>query len=195
MGSGHGFSAAPQSLHYLVGHAQLQLDSGLAVDGVPAHGPGLGVGVDGGMDDRAVSLGAQRNEDRERHLMLIGQGSGHARTAIQERLGLEPSIRLILNPGFPLDRPAGSTKDGGMPRPSSTAGRAAHVEVGTQALWHGKNPLPCGHMRQHVVGEVRGDLAHTPGVAGGANAAALAGERDQPLVAAALTPGPGEAMG
>lgn len=47
------------------------------------------------------------------------------------------------------------------------------VQVGTQALWHGKNPLPCGHMRQHVVGEMRGDLAHPAGVAGGANAAAL----------------------
>jgi hypothetical protein len=69
------------------------------------------------------------------------------------------------------------------------------VEVGTQALWDGKNPLPCGHMRQHMVGEVRGDLAHAPGVAGRAYAAALAGERDQPLVAATLTPGPGEAMG
>jgi hypothetical protein len=69
------------------------------------------------------------------------------------------------------------------------------VEVGTQALWHGKNPLPCGHMRQHVVGEVRGDLAHTPGVAGGAYAAALARERDQPLVAATLTTGPRETMG
>ena len=69
------------------------------------------------------------------------------------------------------------------------------VEVGTQPLWHGKNPLPCGHMRQHMVGEVRGDLAHTPGVAGGANAAALAGERDQTLVVAGLTPGPGQAMG
>jgi hypothetical protein len=69
------------------------------------------------------------------------------------------------------------------------------VEVGTQPLWHGEHPLPCGHTWQHVVGEVRGDLAHTPGVAGGANAAALAGERDQPLVAAALTAGPGEAMG
>jgi hypothetical protein len=50
-------------------------------------------------------------------------------------------------------------------------------------------------MRQHVVGEVRGDLAHTPGVAGGADAAALARERDQPLVAATLTTGPREAMG
>ena len=49
-------------------------------------------------------------------------------------------------------------------------------------------------MWQHVVGEVCGDLAHPPGVAGGADAAALAGERDQPLVAATLTTGPGEAM-
>jgi len=69
------------------------------------------------------------------------------------------------------------------------------VEVGTQALWYGENPLPCGHMWQHVVGEMRGDLAHPPGVARRAYASPLAGERDQPLVAATLTAGPGEAMG
>jgi hypothetical protein len=33
--------------------------------------------------------------------------------------------------------------------------------------------LPRGHRWQHVVGEVRGHLAHPPGVAGGADASAL----------------------
>jgi len=54
---------------------------------------------------------------------------------------------------------------------------------------------PCGNVRQNVVGEVGGDLAHAPGVAGRADASALAGERDQPLVAAVLTAGPGKAIG
>ncbi|MEJ2372085.1 MAG: hypothetical protein P8Y07_14700, partial [Gemmatimonadales bacterium] len=48
------------------------------------------------------------------------------------------------------------------------------VEVGTQPLWHGENPLPCRHMWQHVVGEVRGDFAHAASVARRAYASALA---------------------
>jgi hypothetical protein len=52
------------------------------------------------------------------------------------------------------------------------------VKVRTQALGDREHPLPCGHVWQHVVGEVRRDLAHAPGVAGRAYASALAGERD-----------------
>ena len=61
------------------------------------------------------------------------------------------------------------------------------VKVRTQAFGDREHPLPCGHVWQHVVGEVRGDLAHAASVAGGANASALARERDQPLVATVLT--------
>jgi hypothetical protein len=46
-----------------------------------------------------------------------------------------------------------------------------------------------------VVREVGGDLAHAAGVAGRADASALARERDQPLVAAILAAGPGESIG
>jgi len=42
-------------------------------------------------------------------------------------------------------------------------------------------------LRQHVVGEVGGDLAHAPGVTGRADASALAREGNEPLVAASLT--------
>ena len=46
-----------------------------------------------------------------------------------------------------------------------------------------------------MVGKVGGDLAHAAGVAGGANATALARERDQPFVATVLTASPSEAVG
>jgi hypothetical protein len=46
-----------------------------------------------------------------------------------------------------------------------------------------------------VIREVRGKLRHAPGVAGGADAPALAGEWDQSLVAAVLAAGPGEPVG
>jgi hypothetical protein len=78
--------------------------------------------------------------------------------------------------------------------------RDAHVvvQVRTEALRHREHPLPCGDVRQHVVGEVSRDLArgtHRRWVAcvtGGADAPALARERDQPLVAALLTARPRE---
>ena len=69
------------------------------------------------------------------------------------------------------------------------------VEVRTQALGDREHPLPCGDVWQHVVGEVSGDLAHAPGVARRADASALTRERNQPLVAALLATGPGEAIG
>jgi len=45
----------------------------------------------------------------------------------------------------------------------STGDANVPVEVRTQPLGDRKHPLPCGHVWQHVVGEVRCDLAHTPG--------------------------------
>lgn len=43
-----------------------------------------------------------------------------------------------------------------------------------------------------MVGQVSGDLGHTPGVARGTDPAALAGEGDQALVGAVVTAGSGE---
>jgi len=48
---------------------------------------------------------------------------------------------------------------------------------------------------QNVIREVGGELRHAPGVAGGADAPALAGEGDQSLVATVLAAGPGEPVG
>ena len=66
------------------------------------------------------------------------------------------------------------------------------VEVGAQALGQGQHPLAHGQVGQDVVGEVGGHLRHTPGVARGADAAALAGEGDQAIMAAFVTTGSGE---
>jgi hypothetical protein len=46
-----------------------------------------------------------------------------------------------------------------------------------------------------VVGEVGGQLRHTPGVARGTDPAALAGEGDQALMTAVAAPGAGEPVG
>jgi hypothetical protein len=31
---------------------------------------------------------------------------------------------------------------------------SVRIEIRTEALWHRQHPLPCGHVRQQVVGEV-----------------------------------------
>jgi len=54
-----------------------------------------------------------------------------------------------------------------------------------QSLRHGDHPLPHGHRRDDVIGEMRGRLGHVAAVAGRADAAALAGEgHDESLAAA-----------
>jgi hypothetical protein len=42
-------------------------------------------------------------------------------------------------------------------------------ESGGAVAWAGQHPLPYGQVRQDVVGEMGGDLGHTPGVARGAD--------------------------
>jgi hypothetical protein len=69
------------------------------------------------------------------------------------------------------------------------------MQEGTQALGEREDPLPGAEMGQHVIGEVGGELGHTAGVAGGTDAPALAGKRDQSLVAAVLATGSGKTVG
>ena len=59
--------------------------------------------------------------------------------------------------------------------------RGVAGQEGAQALRHGEHPLADGHWGQDVVGQVGGDLDHAAGVAGGTDAATLAGEGDQAL--------------
>jgi hypothetical protein len=54
------------------------------------------------------------------------------------------------------------------------------IERGAEAVQEG-DPLAERQRRQHVIGEVGGHLHHAAGVAGGANAAALAREGDEAL--------------
>lgn len=56
-----------------------------------------------------------------------------------------------------------------------------------------EHPLPHGHVREHTIHQMRGALGHAPPTATRAEAAALAGERDQLFVATSGAPKPREA--
>ena len=62
-----------------------------------------------------------------------------------------------------------------------------------QSLGHGDHPLPQGHRRNDVIGEMRRRLGHVTAVAGRADAAALAGECHDESLAACCAPAAGEA--
>ena len=62
------------------------------------------------------------------------------------------------------------------------------MQEGTQPLRKAQHPLSDGKIGQHVISDVGCDLGHAPCVTRGADATALAGEREEPLVAAVLTP-------
>jgi hypothetical protein len=67
-------------------------------------------------------------------------------------------------------------------RTRSVAGQARVVgQEGADPLRQGEHPLAERQRRQDVVGEVGSDLHHAAGIAGGAHAAALAGEGDEAL--------------
>lgn len=59
---------------------------------------------------------------------------------------------------------------------------------------HAQDPLPDRHLWEHAIDEVRGRPAHAPGIAGGANPAALAREGDEQLARALTATGAQEAV-
>jgi hypothetical protein len=69
------------------------------------------------------------------------------------------------------------------------------VEEGADPLGDGEHPLAVRRPRQDLVVQVGGDLDHPPGVAGRADAAALAGEGHEALGGAVVTTDAGEAVG
>jgi hypothetical protein len=76
------------------------------------------------------------------------------------------------------------------------AGEARVVgQEGSDPLRQREHPLADGHRRQDVVGVVGGHLDHAAGAAGGADAAALAGEGDKALGGAGVAAEAGEAVG
>ena len=87
-----------------------------------------------------------------------------------------------------MEGPQEDVEDGaGGPRPV--------VEEGAEALGDGEHPLAHGHVGEDVVHQVGGGLGHALGVAGGAGAPALAGERDEEVVATGGAAGPCEPVG
>jgi hypothetical protein len=68
-------------------------------------------------------------------------------------------------------------------------------DEGADSLRDGEHPLADRQRRQDMIVQVSGDLAHAPGVAGGADAAALAGEGHETLGGAVVAPDAGEAVG
>lgn len=69
------------------------------------------------------------------------------------------------------------------------------ADMAPEPLRHREHPVAHGQPRQDPVGEVRGHLRHASRVARGADAAALAAEGDQALVAAVTAPGSDENVG
>jgi len=86
----------------------------------------------------------------------------------------------------PLDLVEEDSRDGG-------DGSGSVCQKAPQPLRHGDHPLPHGHRRDDVIGEMRRRLCHVPAVAGRADAAALAGEGHDESLATARAPGAGEA--
>ena len=97
--------------------------------------------------------------------------------AVQEGDGAE--LRSVRGAG--TDAPERGA-DGAQQDAEHVAGEARVVgQEGADPLRQGEYPLADGQRRQDVVGEVGGHLHHAAGVAGGADAAALAGEGDGAL--------------
>ena len=68
-------------------------------------------------------------------------------------------------------------------------------EKGADPLGQGEPPLAQGERGQDVVGEVGGDLDHAAGIAGGADATALAREGDEALGGAGVAADARETVG
>ena len=68
-------------------------------------------------------------------------------------------------------------------------------EKGADPLGQGEHPLAQGERGQDGVGEVGGDFDHAAGIAGGADAAALAGEGDEALGGAGVAADARETVG
>jgi len=80
---------------------------------------------------------------------------------------------------------------------AATAAGRRSAEHAPQPLWYRDHPLPHGHRRDDVIGEVGGGLGHVAAVAGRADAAALAAGRRQggPSMAPSCRAADGNAKG
>ena len=138
-------------------------------------------------DGTVARLGEEAVEDHEVEVEVGVEGGAEA---VQEgdraQLGVGPGAGA----GAP-ERGANGAEQGAQ-HGAGESGVAG--QEGADAFGHGEHPLADGQWGQDVVGEVGGDLHHAAGVAGGADAAALAGEGDEALrgrLRGALTTWPG----
>jgi hypothetical protein len=139
-------------------------------------------------DGAIVALGEDAVED---HDMEVEVGIEGGAEAVEEGDGADLGV-------------AGSGRAGAAQRGADASEQdAEHVagetrvtgQEGTDPLRQGEHPLTDGQRGQDVVGQVGGHLHHAAGVAGGADAAALAGEGDEALGGARVAADAGEAVG
>jgi hypothetical protein len=98
---------------------------------------------------------------------------------VQEGDAAEPRAGSIRRLGIMWDtggREQGSLDLGQKDLREGRDGSGPIGEHAAQSLGHGNHPLPHGHRRDDVIGEVGGGLGHVAAVAGRADAAALSGE-------------------
>jgi hypothetical protein len=69
------------------------------------------------------------------------------------------------------------------------------MKEGSEAFGNGEDDLADGYVGNNVIHQVNCSLGHAPGVAGGAGAPALAGERDEEVVPTGGASDPSEAVG
>jgi hypothetical protein len=151
-------------------------------------------------DGAVVALGEEAVEDDSgppRNLLRGVRGDVEVEVrveggaeAVQEGDGAELCVDRSTRAGA-----AQRGADGAQQDAEHVTGEARVVgEEGADPLRQGEHPLAEGQRRQDLVGEVGGHLHHAAGVAGGAGAAALAGEGDQTLGGARVATDAGEAV-
>ena len=151
-------------------------------------------GVSGGEVGRLVEahlavLGLSEHAVEDHHVEVEVGVEGRAE-AVEE--GDRPDLRVRPGAGAAV---AEAGADGAEQDPEYGAGESGVVvEEGADPLGDGEDPLADRERREDVVVQVRGDFHHPAGVAGGADAAALAREGDQALGGAVVTPDAGEAV-
>jgi len=137
-------------------------------------------------DGATVALGEDGVEDQNVEVGVEGGAE-----AVQEGYGAEVRVGTGTRTGAAERGADGAPQDA-----EHVAGEARVVgQEGADPLRQGAHPLAERQRRQDVVAEVGGHLHDAARVAGGADAAALAGEGDEPLGGARVAADAGEAVG
>jgi hypothetical protein len=136
----------------------------------------------------AVDFGENTVEDHEMEVEVGVEGGAEP---VEEGDGTDLRVEASAGTAVSQGGPNGAEED-----PEHGPGEGGVVvEEGADPFGDGEHPLADRQRRQDVIVQVGGDLHHSPGVARGAHAAALAGEGYEALGGAVVAPDPGEAMG